>query len=237
MQLTERTTRRLKHIVCAVVSTESQSLRCFYRSSDNRIDQIQMISFDETAQTEMKGFVIGRIQLTVCSLNQQVSAELFAIRIIGPRCARSSGVYYSFRARGSGNRFYRELLLSDSLIRSVIVARQDLRAATHRSDRHRSLIETSNDISSRKLPLHQYCHSNGEIKHAFFISPSTNTFFISLSVNLLLFSNIRRFDFVCFVILFYFLLNVLKISNRLFFIKYVYIYRFCRTIVNSRTRN
>lgn len=61
MQLTERTTRRLKHIVCAVVSTESQWLRCFYRSSDNRIDQIQMISFDETAQTEMKGFVIGRI--------------------------------------------------------------------------------------------------------------------------------------------------------------------------------
>lgn len=85
--------------------------------------------------------------MTVRSLNQQVSAELFAIRIIGPRYARSSCVYYSFRARGSGNRFYRELLLSDSLIRPVIVARQDLRAATHRPHRHRSLIETSNDIS------------------------------------------------------------------------------------------
>lgn len=110
--------------------------------------------FDETVHTEMKGSVIERIYLVVCSFVKSTSfdTELFAIRIIGRRYALRLLFIRLARSRTiRGNRFYRELLLSDSLAdrRPVILPRQDLRAVTSRPHRHRSLIETSNDISPR----------------------------------------------------------------------------------------
>lgn len=161
--------------------------------------------FDETTQTEMKGSVIERIYLVDCPFVKSTSfdTELFAIRIIGRWYALRLLFIrlVSTRARSSnglGNRFYRELLLSDSLsliagrwlYRDKIYAR--LRLAPIVIDlwqKRQTIFSLARIAASPILP--------SEIKHAFFVSSlspfSTNS--LPRGFRALLFSILRVIRF------------------------------------------